>query len=155
MGEHVSPELHIDTFRGTAMWTPRRRRQEGLIREALYIFLAVAIVMAALLDGFAIFTAQQNARGDASDAGLQAKQEYVQSGDIRRAEQAAKTLVEAAGGTLVDFSTSAGTGFDTRSFTVTVKYTADTYLFHYLGFIPGLGDWVEDVENPRITRTTS
>ncbi len=155
MGEHVSPEPHIDTFRGTAMRTPRRRRQEGLIREALYIFLAVAIVMAVLLDGFAIFTAQQNARGDASDAGLQAKQEYVQSGDIRRAEQAAKTLVEAAGGTLVDFSTSAGTGFDTRSFTVTVKNTADTYLFHYLGFIPGLGDWVEDVENPRITRTTS
>ena len=137
------------------MQTPRRRRQQGLIREALYVFLAVAVVMAVLLDGFSIFTAQQNARDDASDAGSEARQEYVQSGNTQLAEEAAKTHIEAGGGELVDFSTAAGTGSDTRSFTVTVRYTADTYLFHYLGYIPGLDDWVEDVQNPTITRTTS
>lgn len=155
MREHVTPERHVTTGRGTTMQTPRRRRQQGLIREALYIFLAVAIVMAVLLDGFAIFTAQQDARDDASDAGRAAKQEYVESGDARRAEAAAKSHAEASGGELVDFSTSAGTGSEARSFTVTVTHTAETYLFRYVGYIPGLDDWVEDVESPTITRTTS
>lgn len=137
------------------MQRPRRRRQEGLIREALYIFLVVAIVMAVLLDGFAIFSAQQSARDAASDGGREAKQEYAQSGNIDLAEKAAKAHVEAGGGEFIDFSSPAGTGADARSFTVTVRQTADTYLFRYLGYVPGLRGWVEDVENPTITRTTS
>jgi hypothetical protein len=138
------------------MQTPaRRRQQQGLIREALYVFLAIALVMAVMLDGFAIFTAQQDARDDATDAGAEARQEYVESGRVDLAEQAAAAHVEANDGEMLDFSTTAGTGSDTRSFTVTVRQSAETYIFHYLGYIPGLDDWVEDLENPTITRTTS
>lgn len=137
------------------MHAPDRRRQQGLIREALWIFLAIAVVMAVMLDGFAIFTAQQDARDDAADAGSEAKQEYVETGSIDLAEKAARTLVQDNGGQLLDFTTNAGAGPDTRSFTVKVRYRADTYLFHYLGYVPGLKSWVRDVENPTITRTTS
>ena len=35
-----------------------------------------------------------------------------------------------------------------------MRHSAETYLFKYLGYIPGLDDWVEDMENPTITETT-
>ena len=55
------------------MDTQRWRRQDGLIREALYIFLVVALVMAILLDGVAMMKVQQSARDLASDAGREAQ----------------------------------------------------------------------------------
>lgn len=137
------------------MQTPSRRRQQGLIREALYIFLAIAIVMAVLLDGLALLTAQQNARDDASDAGAEAKREYIESGNVDLARAAAATLVEANGGELVSFTASAASGATSPAFTVTVRHSAETYLFKYLGYVPGLDDWVDDMENPTITETTS
>lgn len=155
MEEHVSPELDTVASGGNVMRTPRRRRQQGLIREALYIFLAVAIVMAVLLDGFAIFTVQQDARDDATDAGREAQAEYVQTGSLQAAENAAEAHVRSQGGQLVEFSSKAGTGAEARSFTVTVRHEADTYLFHYLGYVPGLDDWVDETQSPAITRTTS
>jgi len=134
------------------MQPPRRRRQEGLIREALYVFLAIAIVMAVLLDGLAIFTAQQDARDDASDAGTEARRAYVETGSVDAAREAAAGLVEANDADLVAFSVS--TAGRTGTFTVTVQHHADTYLFKYLAHLPGLDDWVEGVQNPTITRTT-
>ncbi len=153
--EQVCPVTDTPAAREAAMPAPERRRQQGLIREALWIFLVIAILMAVMLDGFAIFTAQRDARGDAADAGSEAKQKYVETGRVDLAEKAARTFVQDNGGEFLDFSSSAGTGPDTRSFTVTVRYRADTYLFHYLGYMAGLKDWVRDVENPTITRTTS
>jgi hypothetical protein len=137
------------------MQTPRRRRQEGLIREALYIFLAVAIVMAVLLDGVALFTTQQDARDDASDAGLEAKSAYVETGSVDRAREAAAAHAESKDADLVRFSVSTSAGNPNPSFTVTVQHHTDTYLFKYLGYLPGLDDWVEDMQNPTITRTTT
>lgn len=136
------------------MRTSRRRRQQGLIREALYIFLAIALVMAVLLDGLAVFTAQQGAREDASEAGKKAKEEYAQSSSVERASKAAEQRAQRNGGEMTDFSSSAGSGAASRSFTVTVRRSADTYLFRYLEYIPGLDDWAKDISNPTITRTT-
>lgn len=155
MEEHVSPELDTVAPGENVMQTPRRRRQQGLIREALYVFLAVAIVMAVLLDGFAIFTVQQNARDDATDAGRKAKAEYVETGNLQAAENAAEAHVRSQGGQLLEFTSKAGTTAEARSFTVTVRHKTDTYLFHYLGYVPGLGDWVDETQNPVITRTTT
>jgi len=136
------------------MQTPSRRRQQGLIREALYVFLAIAIVMAVLLDGVALFTVQQDARDNASDAGLEAKQDYVQSGSVEQARAAAAKHVDAKDADLVDFSVSTRQGTSAETFTVTVQHHVDTYIFKYLGYLPGLDEWVEGVENPTITRTT-
>lgn len=136
------------------MQTPRRRQQQGLIREALYVFLAIAIVMAVLLDGLALFTAQQDARDDAPDAGQEARQAYVETGSIEAARAAAAKHVEGNGADLVDFSASTAAGANSATFTITVQHHAETYLFKYLGYVPGLDDWVKDVENPVITRST-
>ncbi len=51
-------------------------------------------------------------------------------------------------------SVSAAPGGAARAFTVTVNRHAETYVFKYLGYLPGLEDWVEDVQDPTITRTT-
>ena len=135
------------------MQTPRRRRQEGLVREALYIFLAIAIVMVVLLDGLAIFNAQQDARDSASEAGLEAQRVYLETGSAGAAEDAAAETVQAYdGGELVEFSVSTSAG--SESFTVTVQHHADTYVFKYLKYVPGLDGWVDDVQNPTITDTT-
>jgi len=136
------------------MQTPDRRRQQGLIREALYIFLAVAIVMAVLLDGVALFTVQQDARDDASDAGAAARQAYVETGSVEQARAAAEKHVESKNADLVDFSASTTGGSAAGTFTVTVQHHADTYIFKYLSYLPGLDNWVDDMENPTITRTT-
>jgi hypothetical protein len=155
MGEEVRPDLENRAPRGTVMQTPSRRRQQGLIREALYIFLTIAIVMAVLLDGLALFTVHQDARDDASDAGVAAKQEYTESGNVQLAQEAAATHVEAKGGDMIDFTTSTSGGATSKSFTVTVQHHTDTYLFKYLGYLPGLDDWVDDMQNPKATETTS
>lgn len=136
------------------MHTIRRRRQEGLIREALYIFLAVAIVMAVLLDGLAIFTAQQGARETATEAGREARATYVDTLSVEQARADAAALAASKDAELVAFTVVAATGTTPRTFTVTVKKSTDTYLFKYLRYLPGLDDWVHDVQNPVITRTT-
>lgn len=136
------------------MQTARRRRQQGLIREALYIFLAVALVMAVLLDGVALFTTQQGARETASDAGREARQAYVDTLNVNAARQAAADYAAAKDAELVAFTVTAPDGTTPRTFTVTVRGETDTYLFKYLRYVPGLDDWVEDMQNPVITRTT-
>jgi hypothetical protein len=134
------------------MLTPHWRRQEGLIREALYVFLAIAVIMAVFLDGVAIFTTQQDARDDASDAGRAARQEYIDTGNVTQAQAAADQHVQDQGGEMLAFSASTAQG--TTTFTVTVQHHTDTYLFRYLRYLPGLEDWVEGMQNPTITRTT-
>jgi hypothetical protein len=154
MGEQVISDLDTTACKGETMQTPARRRQQGLIREALYVFLVIAVVMAVLLDGLALFTAQQDARDDAADAGAEAKQAYVETGSVDLAREAAETHLEANEGEMVDFSSAPVSGSNARSFTVTVRHGTETYLFKYLGYIPGLEEWVEDMENPTITHTT-
>jgi Flp pilus assembly protein TadG len=135
------------------MHTPRWRRQEGLIREALYVFLAIAVIMAIFLDGVALFTTQQDARDDASDAGRAAREAYVDSSSLTQAQTAAAQHIEGQGGDMLAFSAAQVQG--NMTFTVTVQHHTDTYLFKYLRYLPGLKDWVEDMENPTVTRTTS
>jgi hypothetical protein len=136
------------------MQSSRWHRQEGLIREALYVFLGIAIVMAVLLDGVALFTVQQDARDDASDAGAEARQEYAQTGSVDQAQAAAARHVEANDADLTGFTVTRPNGGATVKFTVTVQHHAETYIFKYLKYVPGLDAWVEDMQNPEITRTT-
>jgi len=136
------------------MHAPRRHRQEGLIREALYIFLGIAIVMAVLLDGVAIFTVQQDARDDATDAASEARQEYVETGSVDQARAAAARHVEANDAEMLGFTAARPAGDSAIQFTVTVQHHAETYVFKYLKYVPGLDTWVEDMQNPTITRST-
>jgi cytoskeletal protein RodZ len=152
MGEDVRPDTNQPASREVAMQTPRRRRQEGLIREALYVFLAIAVVMAVLLDGVAIFTVQKGARENASDAGSEARQAYIETSSVDAAREAAARQAESKDADLVAFSVATVSG--TETFTVTVQHHTDTYLFKYLKYLPGLDDWVDEVQNPTITRTT-
>ncbi len=133
---------------------PRWRRQDGLIREALYIFLGVALVMAIVLDGVAIMKVQQSARDLATDAGREAQTAYVNTGDVNQAKQAAKEHVTNGNADMNAFSVVSQLT-NTPTFTVTVQTHTDTYLFKYLGYVPGLKDWVEEVENPVITESTT
>lgn len=136
------------------MDTPRWRRQNGLIREALYIFLGVALTMAVLLDGVAIVKAQETARDVASDAGSEARVAYTNTGDIHQAKQAAEDHAENSDAVMLDFSVQSQLT-STPTFTVTAQAHTDTYLFKYIKYVPGLKDWVDEVQNPVITRSTN
>ena len=136
------------------MDTQRWRRQDGLIREALYIFLVVALVMAILLDGVALMKVQQSARDLASDAGREAQTTYVNTADAKQAQQAANDHIINGDGEMLHFKVAANTT-TTPTFTVTVQTHTETYLYKYLGYVPGLKDWVEEVQNPVITESTT
>jgi hypothetical protein len=150
-GTTVDPD---QVLRREVMETPRWRRQNGLIREALYIFLGVALTMAVLLDGVAIVKAQATARDVASDAGSEARVAYTNTGDVNQAKQAAKDHAENSDAVMIDFSVQPQLT-NTPTFTVTVQAHTDTYLFKYIKYIPGLKDWAHKVQNPVITRSTS
>ena len=150
----MRPDTDAHASKGVDMQTRRLRRQDGLIREALYVFLVIALVMAVLLDGVALFTVQQDARDDAEDAGTEATQEYAQTSSADQARAAAARHVAANDADLVSFTVAPATHTAPVSFTVTVQHHAETYLFKYLTYVPGLHDWVKGIENPTITRST-
>jgi hypothetical protein len=85
---------------------------------------------------------------------MEAKQEYAQTSSIDMAEAAAARHVEANDADLTGFTVTRPTGGSEVVFTVTVQHHAETYIFKYLEYVPGLDEWVEDMQNPEITRST-
>ncbi len=131
----------------------RLQRQDGFIREILWVCLVLAILAVVVLDAIALIAANRSVDDDAARAAREARTEYVDSLDERAAHAAADAYLVRSGVEMTGFSTSTGSE-GTMVFTVTAQAHADTYVFRFLGRIPGLGDWVERVSNPSATRSS-
>ena len=132
----------------------RLRRQDGFIREILWLALILAILAVVVLDGLALFTAHQSVKDDADTAAEEARTEYAQSQDLGAAKLAAEQYLIKANKKFIAFS--AATGVD-GGLVITVKARAhaDTYAFKYLRYV-GLKKWVDQMTNPTATaRRTS
>jgi hypothetical protein len=133
------------------MLSSRLRRQDGFIREILWLVLGLAVLAIVVLDGLAVFAAHQSVKEDAKRAASEAQNEYVQTLDLTAAKLAAQQYLIKANKTLVAFS--AATGLD-GSMVITVKATAhaDTYAFKLLRYV-GLKKWANQMTNPTGTAT--
>ena len=129
------------------------RRQDGLLREALWIGFVVAIAAVVLLDGMALFGAHQSVGDSAATAAREARNTYYQTQDVARAELAAKGYLEKDGKVLTEFSTSRGLD-GALLFNVSATGHAETYAFKYLSYV-GLDDWVDRTTNPTTTGSAS
>jgi len=130
----------------------RLRRQDGLIREAIWLFAIIAIIAVVMLDGFALFHANQSVRDAAAAAANEARNAYSQSPTLATARLAAQDYLASNGDTLVKMTTSQAAD-GTITFTVTAKTHADTYAFKYLRYV-GLKKWVQQTSNPTVTRSS-
>jgi Flp pilus assembly protein TadG len=129
------------------------RRQDGFIREILWVCLVLAVIAVVVLDAIALIAANRSVDDDAARAAREARTEYVDSLDARAAQAAASAYLVKSGVEMTGFSSSTGSE-GAVVFTVTAQAHADTYVFRYVGRIPGLGDWVERVSNPSATRSS-
>ena len=134
------------------MHIARLRRQDGFIREILWLVVVLGILAVVVLDGLAIFNANQSVKGDAERAAVDAHTEYAQGQDLGAAKLAAQQYLIKANKTLVAFSSATGLDGGTV-ITVTAKAHADTYAFKLLRYI-GLKKWVGQVTNPTGTGTS-
>jgi Flp pilus assembly protein TadG len=130
----------------------RLRREDGLIREALWLFIAIAVVAVVLLDGMALFHANQSVRDAATAAANEARTAYSQSPDLLAAKLAAEAYLAKTGDTFVAMKTSRGLDGNLE-FTVTAKAHTDTYAFKYLRYV-GLKKWVEKTSSPSASRSS-
>jgi hypothetical protein len=133
------------------MHSARLRRQDGFIREILWLVVGLAILAIVVLDGLAIFTAHQSVKGDAERAATEAHTEYVQTTDLGIAKLAAQQYLIKANKKLVAFSSAVGLDGGTV-ITVKAKAHADTRAFKLLRYI-GLKKWVDQMTNPTGTGT--
>jgi hypothetical protein len=125
----------------------RLRNQDGFIRGLVWIVVVLAVLSVVILDGMAVFNANQtadNASGDAAEAALT---EYAQSTNLTAAKLAAEEQAAKSGLEIVKFSVvkDAEGNYKVK---VTGKASADTYAFHYLSVISPLKDWVARTTHP-------
>jgi glutathione S-transferase len=125
----------------------RLRGQDGFIRGVVWIVVILAIIAVVILDGMAIFSAYQSAGDNATNAAEDARTEYAQTLNVPSAKLAAEQYLAKKNLELADFK-AVQTAAGTVVFTVTVKATADTYAFRFLGAVPPLKDWVERTTHP-------
>lgn len=125
------------------------RRQNGFVRELLWVTLIVLVLGVVVLDAVSLYSAYERARKDSEDAARLAREVQVQEFDLGRAREVARVLLEDRGGEMVGFDAE-GRGEQTV-FIVTAKRHVDTYAFRYLVHVPGIEDWVERTMNPTAT----
>jgi Flp pilus assembly protein TadG len=130
----------------------RLRRQDGLIREAIWLVVIIAIIAVVVLDAFALFHANQSVRDAASAAANEARNAYSQTPTLAAAKLAAQDYLNQTGVTLVALSSTRATD-GSITFTVTARAHADTYAFKYLRYV-GLKKWVQQTSNPSVTRSS-
>jgi hypothetical protein len=128
------------------MLSARLRRQDGFIREILWMALTIAVVAVVLLDALALFNAHQTAHDNARSAALAARQVYAQTSNLAQAQAAAQSTLTGRGDKLISFSTSHDLSSD-LVFTVEAQGHAKTYVFKYLRYV-GLKKWVNTLSNP-------
>lgn len=132
----------------------RLQRQEGLARQALVIFIAVAALFVVLLDSFGVFSAWQTVRGDASDASQAGLQSLVVSSDAQLAHQAAASTLREDGATMTSFTISGWPGGN-PAVTVGARHEAKTYVLKYAVHLPFVGKMIKHLLRAHATRTTS
>jgi len=135
------------------MRTAPRTRQDGFIREVLWLAVIVGVVAIVLLDALSLFNAHQSSHDKASSAAREAQTEYAQSLNVAQAKLAAQQYLQKSGVTLVTFKAT-GVVDGAMGFDVTTKAHAKTYAFRYLTYIPGAEDWVKTMMNPVSTEGT-
>jgi archaellin len=128
------------------------RGQDGFIREILWVFLAIVVVAAVLLDAMAVFGAHQSVGDDADTAARAARTEYAQTLDLAQARIAATQYLAKSGDKLVLFKVNPQPGSQ-PSFTIKAKRHANTYVLKYLRYV-GLKRWVAQTTNPTASRTS-
>ena len=133
------------------MHSARLRRQEGFIREILWLALILCILALVVLDGLAIFNAHQSVKGDAERAAEEAFTEFAQSQDLGVAKLAAQQYLIRANKKFIAFSASTGVDGGTV-ITVKARAHADTRAFRLLRYV-GLKKWVDQMTNPTATGT--
>ena len=133
------------------MQNARLRRQDGFIREILWLALILAVLAIVVLDGLAVFTAHQSVKGDAERAAADAHTTFVQTTDLVAAKLAAQQYLIKAQKKFVAFSSAPSLDGGT-TITVTAKAHADTYAFKLLRYV-GLKKWVDQTTSPTATGT--
>ncbi len=127
----------------------RLGEQDGFIRESVKVFVVVMIIFIVLLDAHAIFDNRRQTVDDAHTAAMAAALVYSQSSSDALARAQAERVLSARDAQLVGFSAQHLEG--NAYYTVTAVHPAKTYLFHYLGGVPGLGNWVEKLSQPHVS----
>ena len=130
----------------------RWRAQDGFIREILWFVLIIVIIAVVVLDGIAIFTANQSVKDGALRAARAAATDYVQTQNPSSAELAAKQGLVRDNETLTGFKVAVAPD-GSAVITVTAKGHADTRAFKFLRYV-GLKKWVDRVTNPTATRSS-
>jgi len=133
------------------MSSARLRRQDGFIREILWLVVVLAVLAVLVLDGLALFSTHQSVKGDADRAAEEAHNEYVQTSDLGAAKLAAQQYLIKSNKKLIAFSSATGVDGGTV-ITVKAKAHADTYAFELLRYV-GLKKWVNEMTNPTGTGT--
>ena len=133
------------------MLSARLRRQDGFIREILWLALGLAVFAVVVLDGLALFNAHQAVKADADRAAEEAQIEYAQTLSPGAAKLAAQQYLIKANKTLIAFSSATGLDGSTV-ITVKAKAHADTYAFKLLRYV-GLKKWVNQMTSPTATGT--
>lgn len=130
----------------------RLRSQEGFIREILWVALPIAIIAVLLLDGMSIFTAHQSVRDDSSTAASEARTEYTQTLSVPAAKIAAEQYLTKSDLKLVSFS-AVQNAQGNVVFSVKAQAAANTYVFKFLEYVPGLKKWEQQMTHPVDTGT--
>jgi ABC-type enterochelin transport system substrate-binding protein len=125
-------------------------RQDGFVREVLWLAFIVAVVALVLLDVMALVNANQSVRESAAAATLAASSTYAETQNVPSAKQAAKASLAQNGKELIGLDTSRSLD-GALVFNVTAQGHADTYAFKYLGYV-GLKSWVDRMTNPTATK---
>ena len=130
----------------------RLRRQDGFIREILWVALVIAIIAVVILDGMSIFTSHQSVRNDSATAAKEARTEYAQTVNVPAAKLAAQQYLTRSDLQLVSFSALQNAEGNVV-FTVKAQAAAKTYVFRFLKVVPGLKKWEEKMTHPSATST--
>jgi hypothetical protein len=134
----------------------RFREQDGLIREALLVFLVVGVLAIIILDALGVFSAYQNVRSDAHDAAVAANHSYVQSGSVSVAEQHARDLLHGNGDQAVKLTTRVDLTIGPDPiFVVSAKRDAKTYVLKYGVHLPLIGKSIAKLLVQSATRDSS
>ena len=134
------------------MQRARLRRQDGFIREILWLALWLTILAIVVLDALALFNAHQSVKGDAQRAAEEAHNVLVLTPDLGAAKLAAQQYLIRSNKTLVAFSSAPGIEGGTV-ITVKARAHANTYAFKFLRYV-GLTKWVNEMTNPTGTGTS-
>jgi len=132
----------------------RLQRQEGLARQALVIFIAVAAIVVVLLDSAHVFSAWEAVRNDARQAASQqALRSLLARKDPQAARQAAASYLRSSGDTMTAYTISGWPGGN-PVITVTAMREAKTYLFKYGQHLPLVGKTIKHLLRAHATRNS-